>query len=121
MQKLLFLLEIFLLFMIFYKFQFNYFDNELGNNIAISLIFTISAWIILEVNKNNVWSKDNFLFEVTPEKRCDGGSYMYSSDPELQKLCGQFSNKDLSNYECSHGYTGRPINRKNYDLKIQGV
>ena len=104
MQKLLFLLEIFLLFLIFYKIQFNYFDNQLGNNISISLVFTLLAWVILEVNINNVWSKDNFLFEVTPEKRCDGGPYMYSSNPELQKLCGEFSQNDLNRFECSNGY-----------------
>ena len=121
MQKLLFLLEIFLLFLIFYKIQFNYFDNQLGNNISISLVFTLLAWVILEVNINNVWSKDNFLFEVTPEKRCDGGPYMYSSNPELQKLCGEFSQNDLNRFECSNGYIGRPISRKDYDLKIQGV
>ena len=121
MQTLLFLIEIFLLFILFYRFQFTYFSNDLGNTISIAVVFTILVWLILIINKNNVWSKDNFLFEVTPEKLCDGGPYMYSSDPYLQQLCGQFSNKDLKRYECSHGYTGRPIDRSGYDPIIPGV
>ena len=52
---------------------------------------------------------ENFHFELTPEKRCDGGQYMYSSDPARQALCSQFSAADLSRYECGPGYIGRPI------------
>jgi hypothetical protein len=52
---------------------------------------------------------ENFHFELTPEKRCDGGEYMRSSDPARQALCSQFSAADLSRYECGPGYIGRPI------------
>ena len=50
------------------------------------------------------------MFQLTPEKKCDGGPYMYSSDPERQALCSKFSQDDLSRYECPAGlYHGRPV------------
>jgi hypothetical protein len=52
---------------------------------------------------------ENFHFELTPEKKCDLGPYMYTSDPARQALCSQFSAADLSRYECGPGYIGRPI------------
>ena len=52
---------------------------------------------------------EGFFFELTPEKKCDGGPYMYSSDPERQALCAQFSQSDLSRYNCGPGFEGRPI------------
>ena len=57
---------------------------------------------------SNQDSMENFTFELTPEKKCDGGPYMYTSDPERQKLCSQFSKKDLALYQCCNGYHGRP-------------
>lgn len=53
--------------------------------------------------------KDNFHFELTPEKKCDGGPYMYTSDPEKQKLCSQFTKQQLSEYSCPPGFHGRPV------------
>jgi hypothetical protein len=121
MQRLLFLLEVFLLFILFYRFQFTYFNSDVGNTISIAVVFTFLVWIIFLINKNNVWSKDNFLFEVTPEKLCDGGPYMYSSDPYRKELCSKFSNKDLNRFECSNGFIGRPVDRTDYGPLIPGV
>ena len=56
--------------------------------------------------------KDNFHFELTPEKHCDGGSYMWSSDPEKAALCSKFSKADLGRYDCPTGFIGRPIWRQ---------
>jgi len=56
--------------------------------------------------------KDNFHFELTPEKYCDGGSYMRSSSPEKQALCSKFSATDLARYDCPNGFIGRPIWRQ---------
>lgn len=54
-------------------------------------------------------SKDDFLFELTPEKHCEGGPYMWSSSPEKQKFCSQFSKDDMARYECPNGFVGAPI------------
>jgi hypothetical protein len=59
--------------------------------------------------KHDMTQKDSFLFEVTPEKRCDMGPYMYSDNPEKQKFCSQFSPEDMAQYECSTGFHGRPV------------
>jgi hypothetical protein len=57
--------------------------------------------------------KDNFYFELTPEKYCDGGPYMWSSNPEKKALCSKFSKAQLARYECPAGlYNGRPIWRQ---------
>ena len=60
------------------------------------------------LNKMND-TQDNFHFELTPQKKCDGGKYMYTSDPEKQKLCASFTPDELSMYECSPGFHGRPV------------
>ena len=56
--------------------------------------------------------KDDFHFELTPEKRCEGGPYLWSSNPEKAALCSKFSKADLARYECSNGFIGRPIWRQ---------
>ena len=66
-------------------------------------------------------SIDNFHFEVTPEKLCDNGPYMWTSNKELGKFCSQFSPQDMSNYECSHGYHGRPVMQPGYIPELVGV
>lgn len=54
-------------------------------------------------------SQDNFFFELTPEKYCEGGPYMWSSNPEKQKFCSQFSKADMARYECPVGFHGAPV------------
>lgn len=66
------------------------------------MYFTINS----SLNKNQ---RDNFHFQVTPEKLCDGGSYMYSSDPARQELCKSFTSEDLAKYQCCPGFHGRPV------------
>ena len=52
--------------------------------------------------------KDNFNFEVTPEKLCQGGPYMYSSNPEKLKYCQSLSPDSYFRYNCPCGFSGRP-------------
>ena len=73
--------------------------------IFAGLIFTSIIYLL----KCMLDVKDNFHFEVTPEKLCDGGPYMYSSNPEIKKLCDSFSNQDLAKYSCCPGFHGRPV------------
>ena len=93
--------------LIFYGFpKLNAFDSKISSPIK-SLILVL---IILAFNSLLSVSTDNFMFELTPEKKCDGGPYMYSSDPARQALCSKFSSTDLSRYECPAGlYHGRPV------------
>ena len=69
--------------------------------IMVGLVYVLRRFLLTE--------KDFFYFELTGEKKCDGGSYMYSSDPEKQKYCSQFSDADLLQYNCPAGFTGRPL------------
>lgn len=72
------------------------------------LLFTGLSYLLINSDLNKT-QKDNFHFQVTPEKLCDLGPYMYTSDPVKQKLCNSFSPSDLAKYECAPGFNGRPI------------
>ena len=91
-------------------FPLSYFANVPAMNALKALII----WgIFLLYNHLTKDIKDNFHFELTPEKRCDNGPYMWSSNPEKQALCSKFSKADLARYECPAGlYNGRPIWRQ---------
>lgn len=58
--------------------------------------------------------KEDFLFELTPAKICDGGSYM-SSTGWRKKFCDEFMStekgqKEYTMYNCGAGTKGRPLN-----------
>jgi hypothetical protein len=91
-------------------FPLSYFANVPVMNALKALII----WgIFLLYNHLTKDIKDNFHFELTPEKKCEGGSYMWSSSPEKQALCSKFSKEQLARYECPAGlYNGRPIWRQ---------
>jgi len=73
------------------------------------LVFTALSYLLINSNLNKT-QKDNFNFQVTPEKLCDLGPYMYTSDPIKQKLCNSFPPSDLAKYSCCPGFTkGRPV------------
>lgn len=80
-------------------------DNEINNGMKAIIVFAVVVLFTVLLKHN----KDGFHFELTPEKHCDGGPYMWSSSPEKQALCSKFSKKDLSRYECGAGYDGRPV------------
>ena len=51
-------------------------------------------------------NQDNFEFKAPLWSQCEGGPYMYSSNPELQKKC---ANVNECEYTCSKGFHGRPL------------
>jgi hypothetical protein len=77
--------------------------------IILSSIFSLSLLFIFNFVKKNSMI-DPFVFEVSGPKLCDGGPYMYSSNPELKKYCDSLSQDTLNQFECSVGYHGRPVN-----------
>ena len=80
-------------------------DNQLNSIMKSVIIFAVV--IIFNILLKH--SKDGFHFELTPEKHCDGGPYMWSSSPEKQALCSKFTKNDLSRYNCPVGFHGRPV------------
>ena len=87
-----------------------YLNTSLKVNPNISMIISagmvvgLSALTYVTLNKG-----EGFFFQVTPIKMCDGGPYMYSSDPKKLAFCSQFTPQQLAQYECPVGYTGRPV------------
>lgn len=115
-NQLILLLIIMLLYILFKKLEIylgnanlgNLFRNPELNIIIISFSFSLVLLILLCVlKKSNII--DQFVFEVTPAKLCDGGPYMWSSNPELQKFCSSVSEKDIKSVSCPIGYHGRPV------------
>lgn len=108
-KKIIFFVLMFLLFYVFVKScDLLEVHLHLNKDIIIFLLgFMYIGIMFLLIKMTNI--KDSFFFELTPEKKCDGGPYMYSSDPEKQKLCSQFSQEDLSKYSCCPGFHGRPV------------
>lgn len=81
-----------------------------GNNrmrVFLQALIVLVVVIIFNFATENI--KDNFLFELTPEKWCLGGEYMRSSSPELQQFCSKFSSEDIDKYQCNRGYIGKPV------------
>ena len=72
--------------------------------IISSIIFTIILYFF-----NNIIIKDSFYFELTPEKHCEGGPYMYSSNPIKKKFCSQFKPSDIKYFSCDKGFHGAPV------------
>ena len=84
-----------------------------SHNVNIELLLIVSGiiFVVLVVVFKNMLceTKDKFYWELTPEKHCDGGSYMYSSDPAKKKYCSQFTPEQLRQYQCGTGFHGRPV------------
>ena len=74
--------------------------------LAGSVVFGLILFGLMYVVNTNI---DNFHFELTPIKKCQGGPYMYSSDPERQKLCSHFNKKEYCQYNCGRGFIGAPV------------
>lgn len=79
--------------------------NEDASLLLMGLIFAGLIYLLRNLGTH----KDDFHFELTPEKQCTGGSYMYSSDPIRKKFCSQFSPNDIANYSCCNGFHGAPV------------
>ena len=109
-KQMIFYILVFLVFFIIAKISL-YFSRSLNINQDLSLLIggVIITFVIFLLDKLN-YIKDDFFFEVTPEKLCSGGDYMNSSDPERRKLCSKFSKEQLAEYNCPVGFHGRPVN-----------
>lgn len=90
-------------------------NDDPVNKIILAFILYVIFCIFYFITQ---LKSEGFYFELTPEKKCDGGPYMYSSDPQRQALCSKFSKADLARYQCSYGnpeltgrmlYHGRPV------------
>jgi hypothetical protein len=114
-NELIFYTLIFLMFYIF-SYSSNYLSSyfKINNNITMLLFGLLLSGIIFLLRKYQ--TKDNFFFELTPEKHCEGGSYMYSSSPEKQKFCSQFTPKDIKYYSCTKGFHGAPVHWERTDM-----
>lgn len=74
--------------------------------VVFGLLFTALVYGMNSVRT----TKDNFYFELTPEKHCEGGAYMHSSAPEAQKaFCSQFTPQQDREFTCPRGFHGRPV------------
>ena len=104
-KEIVLLIILQVIFIALYQFPNTYVWN------AIKAAIVFGVFILYNYLTKDI--KDNFHFELTPEKRCDGGPYLWSSSPEKQALCSKFSKADLARYECPAGlYNGRPIWRE---------
>jgi len=88
---------------------YNLLDNSQVNYLHIFVKYIIVMTIVIVIPLLFANNKDNFYFQLTPEKQCLGGKYMYTSDPERQKFCAKFDKADMSKYECPNGFVGAPI------------
>ena len=85
--------------------------KSIGILVGSALVFTIVLAIIYSTSKVN---QDNFHFEVTPEKRCDGGEYLHQSGPTAEYCKKLLSSpegiREFSEYSCLNpAFVGRPV------------
>jgi len=115
-KQIIFYILVFFIFFIIAKASL-YLSPILKINQDISLLIgaLILTGIIFLLDKFD-YTKDDFFFQVTPQKQCDGGPYMYSSNPEKQKLCSKFSKQELAQYSCPSGFDGRPVHWRRNDM-----
>jgi len=108
-KEIVFYILVFLLFYVLAKSSF-YFSNwvKINNDLSIlimGILFTIIIFLL-----KNFDSRDNFYFELTPEKHCEGGDYMHSSSsPDKKKFCAQFTKEEKNYFTCPNGFDGRPV------------
>jgi hypothetical protein len=111
-KEILFFVVVFILFFIFVRggcltaerLKF----NPIIGLISTSALYTLSIVLVYYLSVRRIW-KDGFTFEVTPAKLCAGGPYMYSSNPQLKKLCSHITNQEIAQVACGPGFHGRPV------------
>jgi hypothetical protein len=79
-------------------------ENIQNNDIIVlcvtSLIGTILVYILMLLYQKKK-SKEKFHYELTPEKKCAGGSYMHQSNEECQKIWSTEEGLEkLSRFNC---------------------
>tara|TARA_B110000008_G_C16868759_1_gene523915 strand:+ start:288 stop:674 length:387 start_codon:yes stop_codon:yes gene_type:complete len=85
--------------------------SEIIVHLAVAVILTMMLSALYILGKVN---QDNFRFEVTNAKRCEGGPYMTQSGPD-HDMCKKLLStpKGQNKYDmfnCSGEYNGRPLN-----------
>ena len=79
-----------------------------------TLIATILLLIVYSVG-NVPECGEQFLFEVSKPKQCQGGPYMRQGNPELDAYCNQLlstpeGRREYSQMNCTQpGFVGRPV------------
>lgn len=92
-----------------------YFEKNKYMFFVLPLICTLALYYIYD----NICKKsiDNFTFEVTPAKRCEGWPYMTQSGP-YKEYCDKLMSSEEGRKEfvsmncCSGMFNGRPKNLK---------
>ena len=86
--------------------------NSIGKIIlflSFVILLVLSSFFMYKKDKYRDYNLNNDIFKVTPAKICASGPYMRTSDPELQKLCSNYTNQDFAQISCSRGFHGRPV------------
>ena len=88
---------------------------KLSGTIALLLTTFTGTVILLIVYKLSQNNGENFSFQVSGPKLCQGYPYMQSSaSPELQKYCHHLMSTPEGQHEyaqmnCGNGFHGRPV------------
>ncbi len=105
-KDIIFYIVIVLIFYIFARSAL-YLNKTLNINIDLLLVlFAVLFTGIIFLLRHE--QKDSFTFQLTPEKHCRGGSYMWG-DGEKRKFCSQFTPQDIGYFSCSAGFHGAPV------------
>lgn len=75
--------------------------------VGVSLVSVLILYLVFKYSKI-----ENFrLLEITPEKKCDGGSYLTGTKEYCKdKWNSPQGRRDLSRYNCINGHCGSTIN-----------
>ena len=111
-KEVLFLIVLILLFLTLN--MTNLHKNKVCSSMINTLIFSVLLIVLYSRLRNS--NKDNFHFEVSGPKRCQGGPYMISSAPkELQDYCYNLwstpeGRREYAMMNCTApGFVGRPV------------
>lgn len=76
--------------------------------LCVSLVSILILYVVFRYSK----IMENFrLLEITPEKKCDGGSYLTGNNEYCKdKWSSPQGHRDLSRYNCINGHCGGTVN-----------
>lgn len=84
------------------------FPKHVKLGLLVGTLIVVAA--LFAMYKSGKVQIDRFHFEVSPEKTCEGGPYMWSSaSPEKQAYCNSLSPQQYSAFNCPAGFNGRPV------------
>lgn len=110
-KQIIFFVLVFVLFFVLVKCSLACSSQlKLSPNISLllsALIYTLLLAFLYNIT-NISECKDEFQFEVNPVKKCCGGPYMYSSNPQLKAFCDKVTPEQKEQTCCGYGFHGRP-------------